>query len=255
MKRTISGTSAFSKIMTAVPPSKTASYTPIAHNNVISAIRSEIGAAGYIITDESYRSSNNGEVALGNFKIAYKSDPDIELAANFVNSYNKMYAFRFNLGGMVKVCSNGMMINNNKFGAYKRVHKGAADLLAKGKISSLIADSGEYWDLLIDHKQQLKDKMLTHTQRYSIIGEAYFNREIVSPHQMSIIKSEMTKPSFDYKVDPNSAWALYNHMTLALKDTHPATFIQDHTLLHEIFDNHIYLSPTIAIAEPEMETV
>ena len=253
MKRTISGTDAFSKIISAPLPTKTSSYTPIAHTDAISTIRSEIAAAGFVITEETYRSSNNGEVALGNFKIAYKADPDIELAANFLNSYNKMHAFRFNLGGMVKVCSNGMMINNNKFGAYKRVHKGAADLLAKGKISSFIADSGEYWDMLIDHKQKLKDHLLTKETQYIMIGEAYFKREILSSHQVSMIKSEMAKPSFDYKVDPDSAWALYNHMTLALKDTHPATFIQDHTVLHEIFDSYLDLSRG-TVSEPEMES-
>ena len=103
MKKTMSGMPAYATILGATLPEKTETYTPISHTSVINRVRSEITTAGYIITGEEYRCSNNGDIAVGSFRLNYKSDPDIELAANFLNSYNKQYAFRFNLGGMVKV--------------------------------------------------------------------------------------------------------------------------------------------------------
>jgi hypothetical protein len=237
MKRTVAGVEAYTKMLTAVLPTKTDTYTPISHIAVINRVRSEITSAGYVITGEEYRCSNDGQVALGTFRMNYKSDPDIELSANFMNSYNKQHAFRFNLGGLVKVCANGMMLNNNKFGSYKRVHKGAADMLAEGKISEFIKDSEEYWSHLVEHKDKLRDELLTSTTQHDILGELFFKKKILNTMQLNTIRSEMEKPSFDYKVDSDSAWALYNHITLALKDSHPSTWIKDQMQVHEVFSN------------------
>jgi hypothetical protein len=224
-------------------PEKTPSYTPISHASVINRVRSEITNAGYVITGEDYRCSNDGQVALGTFKMNYKADPDIELSANFMNSYNKQFAFRFNLGGMVKVCMNGMMLNNNKFGSYRRVHTGAADLLAAGKISEFINDSGEYWDSLVQHKDMLKD-MIIDEDAMLILGKLFFEEKILTTFQMNTIRKEWAKPSFDYKVHPNSAWAIYNHVTVALKDSHPSTWIDDQLACHKIFAQVLNLPET-----------
>ncbi len=236
MKRTVSGIEAYAKMISAALPAKTDTYTPIAHTSVINRVRAEITNAGYIITGEEFRCSNDGQVALGTFRINYKADPDIELSANFMNSYNKQHAFRFNLGGLVKVCANGMMLNNNKFGSYKRVHKGAADILAEGKIAEFIKDSEEYWSHLVEHKDKLKDKWLPSTVQHDILGELFFKEKVLNTMQLNTIRSEMEKPSFEYKVDIDSAWALYNHITLALKDSHPSTWIEDQMKVHEVFN-------------------
>lgn len=249
MKRTIKGVPAYATIIGAPLPERTESYTPISHTSVINRVRAEITTAGYVITGEEYRCSNNGDIAIGTFRINFKSDPDIELSANFMNSYNKQHAFRFNLGGMVKVCMNGMLMNNNKFGAYRRVHTGAADLLAEGMISSCIKSSEEYWKTLVRHKDNMKDALLSSTVQHDILGELFFKREILNGMQLNMVKSEMNKPSFDYKVDPDSAWALYNHITLALKESHPADWMDAQADVHELFSKFLDLK------ESEVETV
>lgn len=243
MKRTLKGMEAYSTILGRELPEKTATYTPISHASVINRVRSEITSAGYIITGEEYRCSKDGDVAIGTFRLKYKEDDDIELSANFLNSYNKQYAFRFALGGLVKVCANGMVINNNKFGSYKRVHKGDADILAEGKIKEFIEDSGEYWDALVKHKDTMKDHVINRAVAYDILGKLFFERGILNTMQLNIVKKELEKPSFDYKVDPSSVWALYNHITLALKESHPATWIQDQSEVHEVFDELLEFEP------------
>lgn len=256
MKRTVTGIPAYAKMLSAELPAKTDTYTPIAHTAVINRVRSEITNAGYVITGEEFRCSNDGQVALGTFRMNYKADPDIELSANFMNSYNKQHAFRFNLGGLVKVCMNGMMLNNNKFGSFKRVHKGAADILAEGKISEFIKDSEVYWSNLVDHKDQLRKILLTTTAQHDILGELFFRHKILNTMQLNIIRSEMEKPSFDYKVDSDSAWALYNHITLALKDSHPSTWIEDQMKVHDVFDTMFGLGgQDIPYAEEEEEEI
>jgi hypothetical protein len=187
----------------------------------------------------------------------YKADPDIELSANFLNSYNKQYAFRFSLGGLVKVCNNGMMLSNNKFGSYKRVHTGAAGMLAEGKISEFINDSDTYWSTLIQHKNELKEVLLTSTTQHDILGELFFKRKVLNTMQLNTIRTEMIKPSFDYKVDSDSAWALYNHITIALKDSHPSDWMNDQVLVHELFEQMLSLgdADTDSITETEVEAV
>ena len=235
MKRTVNGMIAYGKMLSTPLPARTKTYTPISHKDVVSRVRAEIAAAGYIITGEDYKCTQDGTVAIGNFKLNYKADPDIELSANFMNSYNKQYAFRFSLGGLVKVCMNGMMLSNSKFGAYKRVHKGAADILAAGKISEFIKDSEEYWTTLIQHKDALKDRIVTKPIAFIILGKLFFEHELLTTMQLNMIKKEMEKPSFEYNADPDSAWVLYNHITLALKEAHPSTWMDDQVKMHQVF--------------------
>lgn len=251
MKRTLTGVEAFSKILSTPLPAKTESYTPISHSSVINRMRNEITKAGFVILGEDYRCTNDGQVALGSLRLNYKADPDIELSANFTNSYNKQLAFRFGLGGVVKVCSNGMVISNDKFGRYKRVHKGSADILAEGKISEFLAGADEYWNTLIDHKEELKDMHLSDPVKHDIVGQLFFGSEILNTMQLNIIKSEIKKPSFDYKVDNDSAWALYNHITLALKEGHPSSWLEDQAQVHSIFVTEL----GIATKEEEEEDI
>lgn len=241
MKRTLNGMNAYSKMLSTALPEKTETYTPISHASVINRMRSEITNAGFIINGEDYRCSNDGQVALGTLKMNYMSDPDIELAANFTNSYNKQFAFRFNLGGLVKVCMNGMMLNDSKFGAYKRVHKGTADILAEGKISDFINDANMYWNSLVQQKDQMKSVLLSSHGAHDILGELFFKKEVLNTMQLNTIKKEMSKPSYDYNVDTNSAWALYNHITLALKDSHPSDWMEHQTKVHEVFSDMLGL--------------
>jgi hypothetical protein len=53
--------------------------------------------------------------------------------------------------------------------------------------------------------------------------------------QLNMIKKEMEKPSFEYNADPDSAWVLYNHITLALKEAHPSTWMDDQVKMHQVF--------------------
>ncbi len=239
MKRALHGMIAYGSILKAELPAKTKTYTPINHADIINKVRREIRDAGFVIKGENYKSSNEGKIAVGSYKLQYKSDPDVDLCANFVNSYNKQYAFRFNLGGICKHSGNAIILNDTKMGAYKRVHKGDADILAEGKISEFISDAGVYWDTLIEHKAMLKEIRFGKFTRDLILGKIFYTDEILNGLQMNIISKELKNPSFDYKVDADSAWALYNHISLALKESRPATWIPDQQTLHQSFDEII----------------
>jgi hypothetical protein len=246
MKRALHGMPAYSSILSAELPEKTKTYTPIQHGSIINRVREEIRDAGFVIIDEMYRASNEGKIALGTFKLRYKSDPDMDLCASFVNSYNKQYAFRFNLGGITKVNDTAMILNNSKLGAYKRVHKGDADILAAGKIAEFIGEAGEYWTALVEHKEQLKEVRISTNVRDMILGNLFFTDKVVNGMQMNIIQKEMANPSFNYKVEDDSAWALYNHIALSMKESRPATWMTDQIMLHDIFDSVLDFESALA---------
>ena len=119
--------------------------------------------------------------------------------------------------------------------SYVRKHTGSALYEATTHINEQISKAKEYFDVLVQDKETLKDVLLTPAQKGTILGRLFAEQEILTLTQVGIVKREMDKPSFNYGCDPNSAWAMYNHVTVALKESHPLTYLQDHERLHQFF--------------------
>jgi len=235
MKKTLSGLDAFNRIITSVVPDKTSTYTPISHSSIITKMKQEIGSAGLIIDSENYQCSQNGEVAIGNYRINFEFDPDIQMSASFLNSYNKQYAFRFGLGSMVKVCDNGLFIRDAKFGEYKKIHKGEADLLSESTISNYIKTSHSHWENLKKFKNDLKNITLSKRDAHEILGELFFEKDALSTYQLNIVKTHIKKSPIIYSAPNDSAWVLYNHITQSLKEAHPSEWLDRHLELSDLF--------------------
>jgi hypothetical protein len=75
----------------------------------------------------------------------------------------------------------------------------------------------------------MKNYDLTQRQKAEILGVMYFERNLVTPTQLSIIKKELTQSEHFIE---NNAWSLYNNVTESLKKSHPIDIIQDHIKLH-----------------------
>lgn len=233
MKRTLTGSDAFIKMLSAPLPEKTKTYTPIAHMHIVNRVRSEIRNAGFSIDAESFKCSQDGMVALGSMMINYKDDPKLVLAANFVNSYNKQFAFRFSLGGVDKTTGSYMILDDNTYGSYKRVHKGAADLLAEGKIQEIINGAGAYWKELLDSADLLEGYVVSLKSAYSYAAELFFKDDaILNTMQLNTIKS-----LFKARVDSSKTLCLnlydfHNIIGQALQDSHPSEWLDHQTKLH-----------------------
>jgi hypothetical protein len=76
----------------------------------------------------------------------------------------------------------------------------------------------------------LKGYALTPRQKAEVLGVMYFERSLVNPTQLSIVKRELTE-SKNFKED--NAWSLYNNVTEALKKSHPIDMINDHIMVHD----------------------
>ena len=75
----------------------------------------------------------------------------------------------------------------------------------------------------------MKNYSLTQRQKAVILGIMYFERNLVTPTQLSIVKKELTQ-SEHFKED--NAWSLYNNVTESLKKSHPIDIIRDHIRFH-----------------------
>jgi hypothetical protein len=208
-------------------------YAVVSHGDVIDNAKNQLANAGFNITKEEYRSTLDGQVAQGVYHLDYAGDPDMGMMFAWSNSYNKTMRFKCAVGAYVFICGNGVV--SGDMGSYSRKHSGTALLDVISEIDHQIAHAKEHYDILLGDKQMLKNVSLTPRLKGKILGELFAYDEILTLTQVGIVKREMDKPTHTYNADVHSAWTMYNHITLALKESHPATFMKDHQRVHGYF--------------------
>jgi len=208
-------------------------YAVVSHGDVIDNAKNRILAAGFTIKKEEYRMTTDGQVAQGIYHLDYAGDIDMGMMFAWSNSYNKTMRFKCAVGAYVFICANGVV--RGDLGSYSRKHSGTAlqDVIAQ--IDNQICHAKEHYDVLVHDKEMLKNTILTPRLKGKILGELFANDEILTLTQVGIVKREMDKPTHSYNSHINSAWTMYNHITLALKESHPSTFMKDHQRVHGYF--------------------
>jgi len=236
----------------AALPSHGKRYTVIPHGFIIDETRRELAAAGFSIDKEMYKTSLDGQIAQGIYHLNYGNDPDMGLMFAWSNSYNKMMRFKCAIGAQVFICMNGVV--SGDLVNYKRKHTGSALIDVTNSIQYQISRAKEYYDNLVADKEMLKQVSLKKTEQGSIIGRLLIDQEILTLTQVGIIQREIEKPTHSYSSNPNSAWDLYNHVTLALKDSHPLNYLSDHQKVHSFFVNEFgQLQNVYAAVEDDIE--
>jgi hypothetical protein len=208
-------------------------YAVVSHGDVIDNALNQISKAGFTIKNTQYRMSNDGNVAQGVYHLDYANDPDMGMMFAWSNSYNKTMRFKCAVGAYVFICSNGVV--RGDMGSYSRKHSGTALQDVVDQINHQISHAKEHYDVLLHDKQLLKNVILTPRDKGRILGELFANDEILTLTQVGIVKREIDKPTHNYNSSADSAWTMYNHITLALKESHPSSFMKDHQRVHGYF--------------------
>jgi hypothetical protein len=208
-------------------------YAVVAHADVIDNAKNQILNAGFTIKKEEYRMTTDGNVAQGVYHLDYANDPDMGMMFAWSNSYNKTMRFKCAVGAYVFICGNGVV--RGDMGSYSRKHSGTALQDVISEIDHQISHAKEHYDVLLADKALLKNVILTPRDKGRILGELFANDEILTLTQVGIVKRELDNPTHNYNTDANSAWSMYNHITLALKESHPSTFMKDHQRVHGYF--------------------
>jgi hypothetical protein len=121
---------------------------------------------------------------------------------------------------------------------FSRKHIGQGALQdAIDTIKNQLQNAYTYYNKLVQDKNMLMNITLPRKDQAAIVGRLFADEEILTPTQTSIVKKEMYTPSHNYNCSNSSAWALYNHITLALKESHPGLYLADHQKVHNFFVN------------------
>jgi len=221
----------------AIPlPTHGGQYAVVPHGTIIDETRNQFSIAGFEIERELYKTSLDGQIAQGVYHLKHGNDTDMGLMFAWSNSYNKQQRFKCAAGAQVFICMNGVV--SGDLANYNRKHMGTSTLKdVFTTINTQISNAKIYFDNLVNDKQLLKNVILTPRDKGRILGELFANDEILTLTQVGIVKRELDKPTHTYNAHANSAWSMYNHITYALKESHPGHYIGDHQKVHQYFVN------------------
>lgn len=225
-------------------PTHGGKYAVIPHMDIVKEVRAAAATNNLTIKEVQYRATANGEIATGLYFLQDGNDPDIKMMFAWTNSYNKMRRFSCGVGTYVNVCLNGMLSAN--YGTFSRKHTGTAHEEMIEQINQQFSIADQTFYSMVAEKNKMIERKLTNTQINEIVGKLFMDN-LLGPVQMSIVKSQIEKPDYQYSGDSNSVWHLYNHATHALKQEHPFSFAETHQKVHQMF---LSIATDTAVTEP-----
>ena len=226
-------------------PNHGKSYTVVSHKEVIENTKNLLENSGFTIRRELYRANINAQVAQGVYHI-YPRQSNVDLINNeselgmmfaWINSYDKSRKFQCAIGAYVMVCSNGMMCGDMM--NFKRKHTGSAGHDIVMQISNQIKSGEKHYMRILNDRDTLKNVDLTKREQSELLGRLFADDDIITSSQVSLIKKEMKKPSFNYNCLDNTAWTFYNHVTHALKLSPPRDWMEDSQNFHDFMMNEV----------------
>lgn len=217
-------------------PAATSSYSPIPHSFFLEDLRDRVNSRENLEVTGSRSYVNGHGTKLVNFiyvrNVDETNDFGLEMMIGSKNSYDKSMAAALVAGASVMICSNGIV--GGDMISFKRKHTGniAEELNEKADIAIQSMIDG-FTALTLD-VEIMRNYDLTQREKAEILGVMYFEENMVTPNQLSIIKKEMEESDH---FRGNTLWDLYNNVTESLKRSHPYTHIEDHIKLHGFMRN------------------
>lgn len=219
-------------LVNAPLPEQTETYTVISHQTVIDGTKKTIEAMGFEIDREFYRCNEGAQVATGIYHLKYGDDSDIGMLFAWANSYDKSMRFQCSVGGYVHESLVSFIGGN--MGSWGRKHTGEAKTEALDTIQNQLVNAEEYFKELILQKEKMKTIPVSHAKRAEFLGKVYFENDLLTTEQLSIVKQEFTKPSHFVSGIDNSLWQMYHAVLVALQKSHPKTWMEQQRLLHSL---------------------
>lgn len=212
--------------LSAVPaPEQTNTYKPILHKDLDLLTKDLLQKNNYDLKDTTYLTARNGQQAIGKYNINFGGDKEMGLMIAWNNSYDKTTTVKYAIGANVFVCSNGMVAGD--MGAYKHRHSGDVQVITPQMIEDYIKTSADTFAQMVKDRERMKEISITKKTCAELIGRMFVDDQIITVNQLSVIKNEIIKPSFDYGIE-NTAWNLMNDVTHALKQSHPQHWMKQH---------------------------
>lgn len=245
MEERVTTNPAYHRAMSALVPARTATYSPVAHSDFLMLLTNKIRNNNMQVAGDRYYTNMQGTKLVGYYTIndtspmEHSNELGVQMMIGFKNSYDKSMTAALAVGANVIICGNGIVYGD--LVSFRRKHTGDIrnELITKMEeaVNSL---RGSFGRLTLDI-DNMKNRTLTTQERAEILGVMYFENNIVTPTQLSIVKNEIHN-SKHFRGD--TAWDLYNNITEALKRSHPSRHIEDHVKLHRFMQETVMVEET-----------
>lgn len=205
-------------------------YSIVKHEYVLNKTKDILKQYDFSIEKEVYRANINANVAQGIIYLKHKSPvSDTGMMFGWTNSYDKSVRFQCAIGAYVMVCTNLMVSGEISYG---RKHIGSALTDIDINIEHQVKNAHSIFNSIEQDKINLEQREMSFQEQCGIAGLLYIEKEIINNQQLNIVKQEMLKPSYDYEVGQENAWSFYNHVTHALKSSHPKDWMKKSKQFH-----------------------
>ena len=232
--------------MNATVPVQTRTYKPVSHSQLIDLTLNSIEKAGFTLDKETYSAAADGQVANGRFSISNVADSEMQLQIGWQNSYNKQLTLKFAIGTRIFICQNGCV--SGDYGAFKKKHVGEIQSFTPQAITDYIKSAGDTFTLMQKQREQMKQVEITKRVKAELIGRMMLEEQFITSTQLNIMSRELKAPTHDYGAK-DSMWELYNYTTFAMKESHPANWMDSHIKAHKFFVNEsgTLIPPMVAV--------
>jgi hypothetical protein len=256
MKKVYNYADSYQRAMNAVLPERTDSYTPIHHSTFISELNDELSNNGFRVGNNRVYTNEDGRKLIGfvdvhNANTPINEERDVNMMIGYRNSYDKSMTIGLASGASVIICGNGVIMGDSL--VFVRKHTGRVDQLLRDKIKEVVQGLESSFGRTNIEINIMKDFSLTRVQKAELLGRMYFDEELLTPTQLTVVKNELNESEH---FRGNTLWDLYNNVTEALKSSPPMRHISDHVHLHTFMAQVAGIVPRpvpIVVAMPALE--
>lgn len=233
-------------------PEQTESYTVISHGVIIDTVRQMLTDNGFTIKEELYKGEANGNIALGFMQLENDLDSDMGMTFNWANSYNKQVKFSCAIGGFI-YDNKVPFVSSTSQGKWNRKHTGTALEETKEVIEAMITAAHDHFAEIIAMKEQFKAIKLSRKEYAKLSGLFFFDKMLISPDQVSVLRKEYDKPTHDYSAK-GTLWEYYKMLMLSVVDQSPKTWYKQQSDISN-YINILYSISKTPVAVGEMDLV
>lgn len=209
-------------------PTKTETYSPVSHKSIVSRIEKQLVANDLDLVKESFVANKYGEQVIGLMDIRSLRSDELGMRIAWRNSYDKSKTIAFAAGANAWICGNGMLFGDIQ---YIRKHTGNVLNELSDKISISINQLSGTLNEAVEYSILMKDIHVSKHSMAKMMGILFVEYNIITVRQMSVVKQQIVNSDFeDFKYE--NLWSFYNHVTFALKNTHPSQHMQKHLEFH-----------------------
>ena len=229
-------------LVNAPLPEATDTYTVVPHKDVIERTEQTLEKMGFEIEREFYKCNQDAKIAQGIYHLKYSDDPDIGMLFTWSNSYDKSMRFKCCIGGYVHESLASIVSGN--MGTYARKHTGDADSDVLSTIDNQLINAEEYFKDLLIQKDKMLNLVTTSKIRAELVGRMFFENNLFTTEQMSIIQQQFNKSSYAINGESNTLWYMYHAIIVALQKAHPRSWMEQQIISHNFIEQEFMLVGT-----------